>query len=212
MIESVVFDVGETLTNDARFWGRWAEWVGVPAHTMSALVGAVTALGMDNAEALRRIRPGFDPAADRAASEAAGVREVLEESDLYPDVRPALAGLRAAGVWVGIAGNQTRRAGEMLRALELPADALAVSEERGVAKPDDGFFRRLLEWAPGAPHEILYVGDHPANDHIPAARAGLRTALVRRGPWGYLWAGDPEVNRADWTVDSLSELADLIGL
>ncbi|MYS78829.1 HAD family hydrolase [Embleya scabrispora] len=211
MIESVVFDVGETLTNDARFWGRWAEWVGVPAHTMSALVGAVTALGMDNAEALRRIRPGFDLAAERAASEAAGVREVLEESDLYPDVRPALAGLRAAGVWVGIAGNQTRRAGEMLRALRLPADALAVSEEWGVAKPDDAFFRRLIEWAPGEPHEILYVGDHPANDHVPAARAGLRTALVRRGPWGYLWAGDPEVNRADWTVDSLSELADLIG-
>ncbi|MGC0415956.1 HAD family hydrolase [Embleya sp. AB8] len=210
MIKSVVFDVGETLTSDARFWGRWAEWIGVPPHTMSALVGAVTALGMDNAEALRRIRPGFDLVAERAASEAAGVGERLDESDLYPDVRPALTGLRAAGMWVGIAGNQTRRAGELLRELDLPADALAVSEEWGVAKPDPAFFDRLVEWAPGDAHEILYVGDHPANDHVPARAAGLRTALVRRGPWGYLWAGDPDVNRADWTVDNLTDLVRLI--
>jgi HAD superfamily hydrolase (TIGR01549 family) len=211
MIKSVVFDVGETLTSDARFWRRWAEWVGVPPHTMSALVGAVTALGMNNAEALRRIRPGFDLDAERAASEAAGVGETLDESDLYPDVRPALSALRAKGVWVGVAGNQTTRAGDLLRGLDLPADDLAVSEEWGVAKPDPGFFERLLEWAPGEPSEILYVGDHPANDHVPARAAGLRTALVRRGPWGYLWAGDPEVNRADWTVDSLSDLVHLIG-
>ncbi|MGW1998207.1 HAD family hydrolase [Embleya sp. NPDC001921] len=211
MIKSVVFDVGETLTSDVRFWGRWANWLDVPPHTMSALVGAVTALGMDNAEALRLIRPGLDLEAERAASEAAGVGEMLDESDLYPDVRPALSALRDAGVWVGVAGNQTRRAGELLRGLKLPVDDLAVSEEWGIAKPDPAFFARVIEWAPGDPDEILYVGDHPANDHVPARAAGLRTALVRRGPWGYLWADDAEVNRADWTVDSLSELVGLIG-
>ena len=30
--------------------------------------------------------------------------------------------LREMGVWVGVAGNQTSRAGEILRKLDLPAD------------------------------------------------------------------------------------------
>ncbi len=55
---------------------------------------------------------------------------------MYPDVRPALARLRADGLWVGIAGNQTTRAGGLLRSLELPADMIATSDDWGVAKPD----------------------------------------------------------------------------
>lgn len=66
MIRSVVFDVGETLTRDDRHWGDWADWLGVPRHTLSALVGAVVAQGLDNAEALRRLRPA-SPSAERAA-------------------------------------------------------------------------------------------------------------------------------------------------
>ncbi|MEV7971425.1 HAD hydrolase-like protein [Sphaerisporangium sp. NPDC088356] len=45
--------------------------------------------------------------------------------------------------------------------------------------------------APGKPDEIVYVGDHRDNDILPAKAAGLRTALIRRGPWGHLWADDP---------------------
>ncbi|MEV5826729.1 HAD family hydrolase [Spirillospora sp. NPDC052242] len=208
---SVVFDVGETLVDDTREWRAWADWLGVPAHTMSALVGAVTAQGRDNADALRLIRPGLDLPTERRAREDAGRGERITEDDLYGDVRPALAELRGRGLWIGIAGNQTARAGDCLRALDLPADAIATSQEWGVAKPDPAFFARLAEWAPGAPHEIVYVGDHPANDIVPAKAAGLRTALVRRGPWGYLWADDPTGGGApDWLVDHLTDLPELL--
>ena len=54
------------------------------------------------------------------------------------DARPALARLRDDGLWVGIAGNQTGRAGGILRGLELPADLIATSDDWGVAKPDPG--------------------------------------------------------------------------
>jgi FMN hydrolase / 5-amino-6-(5-phospho-D-ribitylamino)uracil phosphatase len=57
----------------------------------------------------------------------------------------------------------------------------------------------------------VYVGDHPANDVYPAKAAGLRVAHVWRGPWGYLWAHDPEVAAAtDWRIESLTELTDII--
>ncbi|WP_344902696.1 HAD family hydrolase [Actinomadura meridiana] len=210
-MKSVVFDVGETLVDDTREWGAWARWLGVPAHTLSALVGAVTAQGRDNADALRLIRPNFDLPAERQARINAGCGEQITEADLYGDVRQTLAGLRARGLWVGIAGNQTSRAGDCLRALDLPADAIATSQEWEVAKPDPAFFTRLAEWAPGTPGEIVYVGDHPANDIGPAKASGLRTALVRRGPWGYLWADDPEGGgAADWVLDGLAELPDLL--
>ncbi|MFG6299342.1 HAD family hydrolase, partial [Streptomyces rochei] len=30
MIETIVFDVGETITRDDRYWASWADWLEVP--------------------------------------------------------------------------------------------------------------------------------------------------------------------------------------
>ncbi|MYR39478.1 HAD family hydrolase [Streptomyces sp. CFMR 7] len=210
-MKTFVFDIGETLVRDDRYWGSWADWLGTPRHTLSALVGAVTAQGLDNSEALKLVRPGIDIPAEYAAREAAGRGEYLDESDLYEDVRPALTRLQALGMRVVVAGNQTARAGELLRTLDLPADLVATSEEWGCAKPSAEFFARVLD-ASGAPaKDTVYVGDHPANDTFPAAEAGLRTAHLRRGPWGHLWANDPRVReKADWVVGSLVELTAIV--
>lgn len=52
MIEAVAFGIGETLIKDDRGWNSWIDWLGVPRHTLSALVGAVVAQGRDNADAI----------------------------------------------------------------------------------------------------------------------------------------------------------------
>ncbi|MFJ9029829.1 HAD family hydrolase [Streptomyces sp. NPDC102274] len=211
MIRAVVLDIGETITRDDRYWASWADWLDIPRHTVSALVGAVVSQSRDNADALRLIRPGIDIAAEYEAREAAGRGEHLNESDLYPDVRPALASLQALGIRVVIAGNQTVKAGQMLRGLDLPVDLIATSDEWGTAKPDPEFFARVLDAAGALAYETVYVGDHPANDIFPARQAGLRTAHLRRGPWGYLWADAPEViEAADWRIDSLTGVATAI--
>ncbi|GAA2784936.1 hypothetical protein GCM10010441_07440 [Kitasatospora paracochleata] len=206
MIRSVVLDIGETLVSDTRYWADWARWLGVPPHTMSALVGAVVAAGRDNADAIRIIRPGVDVGAEWRARQAVGQGDHLDESDLYPDVRPALQRLRTAGIWVGVVGNQNAAVTGLLRGLDLPADGIATSGEWGTSKPSPAFFERVAEWAPGTRDQIVYVGDHPANDVVPARAAGLRAAHLRRGPIGLTTAA-PE---ADWTVDSLAELAELM--
>jgi FMN phosphatase YigB (HAD superfamily) len=114
-------------------------------------------------------------------------------------------------VWVGVAGNQTVRAAELLRALDLPVDGLATSGEWGVAKPDPGFFERVVAFAPGEPHEIAYVGDHRDYDVRAARQSGLQAVLVKRGPWGRLWADDPIVREhATWVIDSLAELPEVV--
>ncbi|MFI6739783.1 HAD family hydrolase [Nonomuraea sp. NPDC050451] len=204
------FDVGETIIRDDRYWAAWADWLDLPHHTLSALVGAVVAQGRDNADALRLLRPGIDLEAEYEAREAAGRGERIQEDDIYPDVRPALIALRAAGHRLVIAGNQTTRAAHLLRALDLPVDAIATSGEWGVAKPDPRFFDRLVEFAGTPPDRIVYVGDHPANDVAPAKAAGLRAAHIRRGPWGHLWADTPAAAAADWRISTLSELAAIV--
>jgi HAD superfamily hydrolase (TIGR01662 family) len=210
--ETVVLDVGETITRDDRYWASWADWLAVPRHTLSALVGAVVAQGRDNADALRLVRPDIDIDAEYRAREAAGHGEQLDESDLYADVRSALSELRRLGVRVIIAGNQTARAGGLLRGLDLPADLIVTSGEWGVAKPQPAFFERVLDVAQAAPSETVYVGDHPANDVFPAKAAGLRVAHIRRGPWGHLWANDPNVvATADWRIDNLTQLTEIVG-
>ncbi|GGO80410.1 HAD family hydrolase [Wenjunlia tyrosinilytica] len=211
MIRAVVFDVGATLVREDRYWNAWADWVDVPRHTLSALVGAVVALGMDDAEALRMLKPGIDITAERAAMEAAGEGERLDDTDLYQDVRRGLRALSEAGMRVYVAGNQTARAAGLLRALDLPVNGVATSGEWGVAKPQPAFFERVLDMTGTAAHETVYVGDFPDNDVIPAKALGLQACHLRRGPWGHLWANEPAtLAAADWRVDSLLDLPALL--
>lgn len=209
-METIVLDIGETLVRDDRHWASWANWLGVPPHTLSALVGAAVAQGREATDALRILRPDMDVEEAYRARAAAGRGEHLDESDLYQDVRPALGELRAGGIRVVVAGNGTVRAGELLRALDLPADLVVTSDEWGARKPDPEFFARVAEVAGAAPEATLYVGDHPADDLFPASAAGMRTAHLRRGPYGHWWADHPDVvERADFRIDALTELAGL---
>ncbi|GLY89123.1 HAD family hydrolase [Actinoallomurus iriomotensis] len=203
MITAVAFDVGEVLVDETRENAAWADWLGVPRHTFSAVLGALMARGRDASQVFEIFRPGFDLARERERREQAGRPELIEESDLYPDVRPALTALREAGLWVGIAGNQTRRAGPSLRALGLPADMVGTSHEWSLRKPDPRFFARVAREADRPPGQILYVGDRWDNDISPALAAGMRAAHIRRGPWAYI--DDAEVTPT-LRVGSLTEL------
>jgi HAD superfamily hydrolase (TIGR01549 family) len=211
MIDAVVFDVGETLVDEAREYGTWADWLGVPRHTFSAVFGGVIASGRDYREVFQHFRPGFDLDVERLRRADAGRPEMFDEGDLYHDVRPSLSALRAMGLWVGVAGNQTARAGAILRNLNLPADMIATSDDWGVSKPDESFFHAVIDAAPCNADRIVYVGDRLDNDLKPAKAAGMRTAFIRRGPWGYLWEHHPDMaSAADWRLESLAELPALV--
>jgi HAD superfamily hydrolase (TIGR01549 family) len=211
MIRAVVFDVGECLVDETREYGTWADWLGVPRQTFAAVFGATIARGLDYRQTFQVFQPGFDLTEEREKRAAAGKPEWFGEDDLYPDVRPTLTALREAGLWVGIAGNQTVRAGGILRALDLPSDMIATSDDWGVSKPDTAFFDALAEVMPTKPDETLYVGDRLDNDILPASLAGFKTALIRRGPWGVIQQHDPQADQvATMRIDSLAELPERI--
>jgi HAD superfamily hydrolase (TIGR01549 family) len=202
-IRAVWFDVGEVLINETREYHAWADWLGVPRHTFSAVFGAVIARGQDYRDVFQVFRPGFDLDAERQARLDAGLGEYLNADDLYPDARPCLQALKDAGYFVGIVGNQTARAGQFLRELNLPSDVLATSDDWGVSKPSPDFFARLIDVSAHAADEIAYVGDRFDNDIRPAASAGLFTVWITRGPWGYVAR---ESHTANVEVGSLDQL------
>ena len=200
-IRCVVFDVGETLVDEDRLWATIADRCGIPTATVCGVLGGLIERGE----------------AHKGLWEVLGVEPVdprfrIERRDLYADALPALAMARRNGLRVGIAGNQPRGLQDSLRSAGVTADFVGSSAAWGVSKPASEFFAKIID-AAGVPADaILYVGDRLDNDVLPAHRAGMKTAHIRRGPWGYLHARRPDVVAADLRINSLDELSVALGI
>ena len=188
MVSWVVFDVGGVLVDEARVWRGWAELVGLSEAAFLAALEQGIAAGKGIGGTVRELAPGLDI---RAHRQRLAVLEIPGEADLYPDVRPAFAALRGAGLRLGIAGNQPPGVAEALAALDLGADFVATSAQWGISKPEPGFFAQVIKATGETPGRIAYVGDRLDNDANPAAAAGLRPFFIPRGLWGRLHDGRP---------------------
>ena len=85
-------------------------------------------------------------------------------------------------------------------------DAVVVSGDVGVKKPDPAIFTPALEQTELATDEAIFVGDSPEDDVAGARAAGLRPVLIRR-------AGSPA--KPEWTEDGVrvvTGLREVIGL
>ncbi|HEX7758809.1 MAG TPA: HAD family hydrolase [Caulobacteraceae bacterium] len=205
-IRAVVFDVGETLVDETRHWGEWADWLGVTRFALFAAMGSVIERREHHRRVFDIVAPGMDIAAEADKRKAAGWRYRFEPGDFYPDALPCLLDLRAAGYRIGLAGNQPEEAETALAEANATADFIASSARWGVEKPSPAFFDKVVEAAGVPAHQIAYVGDRLDNDVLPAADAGMTAVFIRRGPWGYIHAAWPEAARAHHRIDSLSEL------
>jgi len=207
-VRAVCFDVGETLIDETRHWLEWAEFLGVPAMTLFTAIGVT----MERGQSLRRVfeifKPGMDPGVARKLRAAQGWTYDFIHTDLYPDAIPCLAALRVRGYKVLIAGNQPIEAEAALMRLDIPADVIASSAGWGVSKPDPRFFAKVIEAAGEPPEAVAYVGDRLDNDVLPSLQAGMMALFVRRGPWGWMHAERPEIERAHLRLDDLRDLPD----
>jgi FMN phosphatase YigB (HAD superfamily) len=206
-ITTVVFDVGETLVDETRHWGEWADWMGIPRLTFFAAMGAVIERGWHHRTVFQLLQPGFDVEAAMRRRVAEGYRYSFHRRDFYPDALACVANLRNRGYRVGLAGNQPEEAEAALVQAGILADFIASSARLGVEKPAQAFFHRLIDVAGRPASEIAYVGDRLDNDVLPAREVGMTAVFIRRGPWGHIQAGRPEAARAHIRLESLRELA-----
>jgi HAD superfamily hydrolase (TIGR01549 family) len=207
-IKAVFFDVGETLVNEERQWGLWANWLGVTRFTFFAAMGAVIAQNEHHSQVFEIIKPGFDRKAANLERQKLGIPDELQLSDFYADAIPCLQALKTRGYKVGLSGNQPTRAEELLISYGLPVDYIASSSSWGIEKPDLRFFQKILEITNLEPSEVAYVGDRLDNDILPALEVGMKAIFLRRGPWGFVHATRQEVSRASLQLDSLEGLVD----
>src|SRR5581483_3172729 len=116
-IKVVFFDVGETLVDETRLWGGWADWLGVTRLTFFAALGAVIARGEHHRRVFDLVRPGIDITREQVARAAAGQAYTFERGDFYADALPCLEELKRRGYVVGLAGNNPADAEAALRAM-----------------------------------------------------------------------------------------------
>jgi len=203
-IRAVFLDIGETLVDETRMWGAWADALEVPPLTLFGLLGAAIARGEHHRSIFGHFTPGR---VERARSRMRSV-DLLVPGDLYPDVFPCLAALRARGLQIGLTGNQPSAMETALVAAGVAADVVGSSERWGAEKPAPEYFRRLLAESGHPAAEVLHVGDRLDNDVLPALQAGLHAALLRRGPWGLLHAAQAEPSVT--VLDSLMQVPELL--
>ena len=198
-LKAVVFDVGETLVDEERWWRHLSDREGLQPHVVWAALGVTIERGEEHDALWGHLGIDQPP---RWWTE---LQYSLD--DLYPDALDCLRRVREQGLRVGIVGNQTATLEAWARESELPADVISSSASLGVRKPDPAFFEAVLELMESRADEVAYVGDRVDNDVLPAARAGLVAIHVRRGPWGRLQRTPPE---AALGLDDLASLPDAL--
>lgn len=106
----------------------------------------------------------------------------------FPETEKVLDQLRKQGVRTGILSNWDPRLRQVLAGFDWAEtfDAVLISEEVGVEKPDPAIFRKAEQVGAWATHECALIGDDPIRDRGGAERAGWRWALVERPARG-LW-------------------------
>jgi putative hydrolase of the HAD superfamily len=100
----------------------------------------------------------------------------------YPEVPEALRRLRADGARLAVVSNWDVSLHDVLERTRLRplVDAVVISAELGVAKPDPAIFRAALERLGANADDALHAGDSLEHDVAGARAAGLEAVLVAR--------------------------------
>jgi HAD superfamily hydrolase (TIGR01509 family) len=202
-LKAVVFDVGETLVDEERWWRELCKRLGLQPHVVWAALGVTIERGEEHDALWGHLGIEKPPRwwHDLAYS----------LDDLYPDALECLRRVRKLGLRVGIVGNQTEALEAWAREASLPADVISSSASLGVRKPHRRFFEAVVELVGSPAEEVAYVGDRVDNDVRPAAAAGLVAVHVRRGPWGRLQRTPPEAALGFDDLASLPEALASLG-
>lgn len=185
-IRAVIFDLYGTLVRTGRpvFRRAMRELLDVDRRAWTEYVRTVLLVTpFDSREAfLDRILADLGTATSRAQRESAAARldEELTSVHTLPGVPALLDFLRRRGLRLGLLSNLASPYGEVLDAPGLSGrfDAVALSCERGLAKPEPALYTELCAELNVEPGETLMVGDSPRNDVAAPRRLGMRSLQV----------------------------------
>jgi FMN phosphatase YigB (HAD superfamily) len=128
-------------------------------------------------------------------------------SHLMPGAEALLGYLSESEIALGLLSNaQCHTLGALGPVADhLSPDLTLLSYREGVAKPAPELFQTLVKRLAKrgiSPHEVLFIGNDPLQDILPAAAVGMKTALFTGHPLS-LRPGDCQ---ADWTFQDFLDL------
>ncbi|HET9480500.1 MAG TPA: HAD family hydrolase, partial [Candidatus Polarisedimenticolia bacterium] len=136
--------------------------------------------------------------------------EAVNATRIFPDAIPTLRALRraSAGYRLGLVSNTQSFDLDFLRrsGLEKQFDAVVLSCDCGLLKPDPAIFRLAAGRLGLQPGQLVMVGDRYPDDVEGARAAGMRAILLDRAGRASTGSG----NRSAAVVASLLELPDRV--
>ncbi|QUH06385.1 HAD family hydrolase [Saccharopolyspora erythraea] len=145
--------------------------------------------------------------AEAARRESVRMAAMQRAWALFDDAAPCLEWLRAAGLKLAVITNapsayQRKKIASV--GLADTFDALLISGEVGIAKPEAGIFQAACAALDMRPEEVVHVGDRLDTDAQGASAAGMHGVWLNRGPQRV----DPPAGVR--VINSLSELPELL--
>ena len=129
-------------------------------------------------------------------------------ASLAPSTLRLIDDLRSRGVPLGIVtngGSEMQWAKVRSAGLAGLVNAVVVSGDLGIHKPDGRIFERALAKINARSESTLFVGDNPVADILGASGVGMATAWIRLGR---VWPFDDR--HPDYFVDHVSEAREIV--
>ena len=204
MIRAVIFDMFETLITHYRsplyFGPQMAEDAGIPEDRFQSLwrptehdrtIGKLTL-----EEVVEKILRENGRYSDKILKKIVEKRIAVKEEcfrHLHPEIIPMLSKLKDRGLLVGLISNCFSEEADVIRRSEIFPyfDAVYLSYEQGIQKPDEEIFQRCMDCLLTKAEECVYVGDGGSNELETARNLGMKAV---QAAW-YLQAGTTQPSR-----------------
>jgi len=202
-LDAVLFDIDDTLFSTTDFAHR-ARRASVEAMIEAGLDEDAQVVHDELAEIIREFSSNYDrhfdqlikrlkpdglephnPAIVVAAGIAAYHDTKYRELKPFSDVVPLLKLIGDAGLRRGIVtqGWTTKQAEKLVRLELVPhldPDAIFISDQVGIAKPNPKLYQAALRELGLKPERVMYVGDNPQHDMAPPKSLGMVTVWASR--------------------------------
>ena len=187
MIRAVIFDMFETLIthyNSPLYFGKqMAEDAGIPEDKFQSLwspteenrtLGKVTL-----EEVLEMILRENHCYSETLLKKMTEKRTAAKEEcfrHLHTEIIPMLSALKNKGLLIGLISNCFSEEAYVIRRSELFPyfDAIYLSYEQGIQKPDEEIFQRCMEELSVKAEECVYVGDGGSYELETARKLGMK--------------------------------------
>lgn len=221
MIRAVIFDMFETLITHYQsplyFGKQMAEDADIPEDTFYSLwhptedersVGKLTF-----EEVIERILRVNYCYSDQLLLKIVDKRIAAKEEcfkHLHSEIIPMLSALKKKGYLVGLISNCFSEEAKVIRGSELFPyfNAVYLSYEQGIQKPDEEIFLRCMDSLSVKPEECLYVGDGGSYELETARKLGMKAV---QAAW-YLQEGTTQPSKRKQDYLQLEKPLDVVNL